>query len=88
MTKRNTKSILEEISQARPQSTNREFIIESRAGHVISSAINLIDMLYESYDENIAGELTRRLVNSIKSGDPAKFERGIRRVLQNKNENK
>ena len=87
MAKRNTKSILEEISKAIPQN-NREFVIESRAGHVISSAINLIDMLHESYDENIANELTRRLVNSIKSGDPAKFERGIRRVLQNKNESK
>jgi len=85
--KQTTKSILEEISKAIPQN-NREFVIESRAGHVISSAINLIDMLHESYDENIANELTRRLVNSIKSGDPAKFERGIRRVLQNKNESK
>ena len=85
MNKRNTKSILEEISKVIPNS-NRESLIETRAGHVISSAINLIDMLHESYDQEIAGELTRRLVNSIKSGDPAKFERGIRRVLQNKNE--
>jgi len=37
-------------------------------------------MLYESYDENTAGELSRRLINSIKSSDPAKFERGIRRI--------
>ena len=37
-------------------------------------------MLYESYDENTAGELSRRLINSIKSSDPAKFERGIRKV--------
>tara|TARA_B100000686_G_scaffold291541_1_gene319631 strand:- start:225 stop:488 length:264 start_codon:yes stop_codon:yes gene_type:complete len=85
--KRNTKSILEEISKVIPNS-NRESLIESRAGHVISSAINLIDMLHESYDQETAGELTRRLVNSIKSSDPAKFERGIRRVLQNKNEDK
>ena len=77
--KRHTKSILEEISQSVPQS-NREALIESRASHVISSALNLIDMLYESYDENTAGELSRRLINSIKSSDPAKFERGIRRV--------
>ncbi len=87
MNKRNTKSILEEISKVIPNS-NRESLIESRAGHVISSAINLIDMLHESYDQETAGELTRRLVNSIKSSDPAKFERGIRRVLQNKNEDK
>ena len=86
MSKRNTKSILEEISKVIPQN-NRESLIESRAGHVISSAINLIDMLHESYNSDIAGELTRRLVNSIKSGDPAKFERGIRRVIQKKNEN-
>ena len=77
--KRHTKSILEEISQSVPQS-NREALIESRASHVISSALNLIDMLYESYDENTAGELSRRLINSIKSADPAKFERGIRKI--------
>ena len=76
--KRHTRSILEEISQSVPQS-NREALIESRASHVIS-ALNLIDMLYESYDENTAGELSRRLINSIKSSDPAKFERGIRRL--------
>ena len=39
--KRHTKSILEEISQSVPQS-NREALIESRASHVISSALNLI----------------------------------------------
>ena len=77
--KRHTRSILEEISQSVPQS-NREALIESRASHVISSALNLIDMLYESYDENTAGDLSRRLINSIKGSDPAKFERGIRRL--------
>ena len=51
MNRRNTKSILEEISQVVPQ-THKESLIESRAGHVISSAINLIDMLHESYDVN------------------------------------
>lgn len=80
--KRHTKSILEEISQSIPQD-NREALIESRASHVITSALNLIDMLYESYDENTAGELSRRLINSIKSSDPAKFERGIRKVNGN-----
>ena len=77
--KRHTNPILEEISQSVPQS-NREALIESRASHVISSALNLIDMLYESYDENTAGELSRRLINSIKSSRSAKFERGIRKI--------
>lgn len=85
--KRQTKSILEEISQSVPQS-NREALIESRASHVITSALNLIDMLYESYDENTAGELSRRLINSIKSSDPAKFERGIRKVNGNDEPNR
>ena len=67
--KRHTKPILKKLAQSAPQS-NREALIESRASHVISSALNLIDMLYESYDENTAGELSRRLINSIKSLDP------------------
>jgi len=77
--KRQTKSLLDEISIAvRPQ--DREAIIESRANHIISSAINLVNLIRETYDPETAGELERRLLNSIRGQDSAKFMRGIRKI--------
>ena len=77
--KRQTKSLLDEISIAvRPQ--DREAIIESRATHIISSAINLVNLIRETYDPETAGELERRLLNSIRGQDSSKFMRGIRKI--------
>ena len=79
--KRQTRSLLDEISVAyKPQ--DREAIIESRANHIISSAINLVNLIRESYDSETAGELERRLLNAIRGQDPAKFTRGIRKIAE------
>jgi hypothetical protein len=59
---------------------DRENLVESRATHVIQGAINLINTIRESYDSDMAAELERRLLNSIRAQDPNKFIRGIRRV--------
>ena len=67
-------------------SKDKEQLVESRANHVISSAINLINYIKENYDAESAAELERRLINSIKSQDQTKFVRGIRRLKENKNE--
>ena len=77
--KKNTRSILEEISRVVP-SYDKNNIVESRANHVITSAINLTRMIYESYDESTAEDLCKRFVNSIKTQDPKKFERGIKKL--------
>lgn len=57
-----------------------EAIIESRAAHVINSAINLLTTIKENFPPEQAYELERRFLNSIKGGDPAKFTRGIRKL--------
>ena len=62
----------------------RENLVESRASHVISGAINLINYIRENYDPVQADELERRLINSIRTQEPEKFRRGVRRM---KNEN-
>lgn len=73
-----TRSILDELAHL-PVSRDRENLIESRAGHIISGAINLINYIKENYDEEQASELERRLLNSIRAQDPNKFIRGVRR---------
>jgi len=84
--KKQTKSILQELNSF---STNRdvELVIESRALHVINSAINILDMVRENFDQDTALDLERRLLNSIRGSDPDKFRRGIRRIQESKRAN-
>lgn len=78
-----TRSILEELNDI-AEVRNKDALFESRATNVINSAIHLIESLYKHYDEDVANELERRLINSIKGQDPAKFTRGIRKISQTK----
>lgn len=74
-----TRSILDELDSHFTHK-DKQHLIESRASHVIQGAINLINSIRESYDEDAAAELERRLINSIRSQDSNKFIRGIRRI--------
>ena len=80
---RKTKSLLEELNSISDKK-NSEAIIESRATHVIDSAINLLSLIRESFNPEDAYELERRLINSIKGGDVNKFTRGIRKIRDSK----
>jgi hypothetical protein len=77
--KRATKSLLEELNSITFKKDN-EAVIESRATHVINSAINLLAIIKENFPPDQAYELERRFINSIKGSDPSKFTRGIRKV--------
>jgi len=81
--KRHTKSLLEELNSIAVKK-EAESVIESRATHIIDSAINLINTIRENFDPESAYELERRLLNSIKAGDSNKFVRGIRKIRDNK----
>ena len=73
-----SRSILDELDTLLIHK-DRENLVESRASHVISGAINLINYIKENYDTEQAAELERRLLNSIRAQDPTKFARGVRR---------
>ncbi len=81
--KRHTRSLLEELNDIAVRKDS-ESVIESRAQHIIDSAINLLHLIRENFDPEQAYELERRLLNSIKAGDPAKFTRGIRKLRDSK----
>jgi len=74
-----TKSILAELDSL-GLNKDKENFVETRATNVIQSAIHLLQFIKENYDNETAGELERRLINSIRSGDTSKFARGIRRL--------
>jgi len=81
--KRATRSLLEELNSI-AEKKNGEAVIESRATHVIDSAINLLNLIRENFSPEESYELERRMINSIKTGDPSKFVRSIRKLRDSK----
>lgn len=81
--RKHTRSILQELSNL-DRSRSNDHLIETTANNIIESAINLLNRLSKTYDADTAGELERRFLNSIKSGDPRKFKRGIEKVIESK----
>jgi hypothetical protein len=79
-----TRSILDELDGL-ISTKDKENLIESRASSVMISAINLINYIRENYDDESAQDLEKRLLNSIRSQDPQKFIRGIRKMRNNEN---
>jgi len=79
--KKKTRSILEELNNL-GRRADSDLLIETTASNIIESAINLLDRIGQNYDAETAGELERRFLNSIKSGDPRKFKRGIQKVIE------
>ena len=82
--KKRTRSILEELNDLGRQRRNPDLLIEATASNIIESAINLLERIGNTYDADTAGELERRFLNSIKSGDPRKFKRGISKIIESK----
>jgi hypothetical protein len=78
---RKTRSILDELDSLLIQK-DREGLLESRANHIIQGAVNLINLIRETYDQDTAADLERRLINSIKGQDSSKFTRGLKRVAK------
>jgi hypothetical protein len=70
------------------RSQDNDRLIETTANNIIESSINLLNRISNTYDENTAGELERRFLNSIRSGDPRKFKRGINKIIESKKNDK
>lgn len=59
---------------------DKALFIESKANNLIQGAINLLQYIRENYDSAVADEMERRLINSIRSQDAAKFSRGVKKL--------
>lgn len=73
-----TRSLLEEL-EAIGSNRDMTHVIESRAHNIITSAINLIELINKHYDKNTSEILERKLLNAIKGKDQAKFSKSIRK---------
>ena len=76
-----SRSILEELNSISVD-RNKHHVLENRVEHLVSSVSNIKEILYSLYEEDVALDLERRLINSIKSGEPKKFSRGISKAVK------
>lgn len=83
--KKKLKGILEELDSVYPEK-DKHLVLESRAGHIIQSAINILKLIEENYDLDEANDLSRRFLLAIKNQNPKKFETGIQKIKEGKNE--
>ena len=81
--KNQTRSLLEELNNI-TFSKDKESVVESRASHIIESAIRLLTYIKENFDPETAYKLEKRFHNSIKQMDSSKFSKGIARLKENK----
>ena len=76
-----TRSILEELSSARTN-VDPENFVESRASHIIDSAINLIQYIREHFDDQTAFTLEKKFNSAIKNLDGNRFSRGVTKIRE------
>jgi len=74
-----TRSLLEELDSLYVE-RDRRLIIETRADSIISSAIRLIEQIEAEFGTEQADNLTRKLLNAIRTKDAGKFSRSVRRT--------
>ena len=77
------KNFLDELDKCVP-AKNKHTVIESRAAHIIASAVNLAQLIRESYSEEDANDLVKRLYRSIMTEDERKFMRKIKDLRNSK----
>lgn len=74
-----TRSILEELDSLYVE-RDRRLLIENRASNVIASAIRLLEQIETEYSAEQAENLTRKLLNAIRTKDAGKFSRSVKRT--------
>ncbi|CAB4129658.1 hypothetical protein UFOVP116_72 [uncultured Caudovirales phage] len=80
------RSILDELDSISKQRDSLD-LLESRATHVMQSAMNLISHIVEQYDAEAADELEKRLLTGIRNRDPDKFIRSLRKYSRENKRN-
>lgn len=65
---------------------NKDSVIESRAQHIIASAINLIEAIDKQYPAEEAELLKKKLITSIKTKSPDKFSKTVNRIKRTTDE--
>lgn len=74
-----TRSLLQELEEL-GNKRDASHVIESRAHNIITSAINLLEMISKQYDSEKADMLEKKLLNAIRSRDQSKFSKSLKKT--------
>jgi hypothetical protein len=75
---RKTRSLLEEL-EAIGNNRDTSHVVESRAHNIITSAINLLEMINKHYGSEKAQILEKKLLSAIKARDQSRFSKSLRK---------
>ncbi len=78
-----TKSILEELTNV-SYKKDKENVVESRASHILESAIRLMQYIKENFEPDTAYKLEKKFHSAIKNMDASRFSKGVARIKENK----
>jgi hypothetical protein len=74
-----TRSLLEELDSMYVE-RDRRLLIENRAASLITNAVRLLEEIEREFPPDQAENLTRKLLNAIRTRDSGKFSRSVRRT--------
>lgn len=74
-----TRSILEELESLYVE-RDLKLVIENRAETLIANAIKLMEQIETEFSAEKAENLQRKFFNAIRTKDPGKFARSVRRT--------
>jgi hypothetical protein len=66
-----------------PLKRDKEEVVESRASHILESAIRLITYIRENFNQETAFKLEKKFNSAIKNMDASKFSKGVARIKDN-----
>ena len=78
-----TRSILDGLSNISFKK-DKENVVESRASHILESAIRLMNYIKENFDQETAFKLEKKFHSALKNMDASKFSKGVARIKENK----
>ena len=79
---KHTKSILDELSNISFRK-DKENMVESRASHILESAIRLISYIRENFEQETAFKLEKKFHSALKNMDASKFTKAVARIKEN-----
>ena len=63
---------------------DKENVVESRASHILESAIRLMQYIKENFEPETAYKLEKKFHSAIKNMDASRFSKGVARIKENK----
>lgn len=77
--KKRTRSLLEEINSISP-TRDKTQVLEGRGTNAINAIINMLEAVEKDFGSEVAADINKRVILSIKNRDDSRFVRGLKNL--------